>query len=390
MRIKLKAIALLTVLSMTACLAASCNTKENSSSAASSGNAAQSSSASSDVSSEEVSSSDMSSEQDTASQPNQTLHKPPVSSSGTGSYDEPDDEPDDEEPPRELTAIEKPSNEFTDTKLGKYKYVWGDEFNSNQLDLSKWTIKAHSPASLDTFMPEWGNENLSKVFHMKDGLATQNFRRWYDPTNTLIQYAQTAHLMTRPTMSWQYGYLEVRLRMSFRPGEANAIWMSSGNALNNKNDYCGLEVDVFETLGSTDSVTPNIHFWYKDGRHTDYNGTYLKGEAKSYSFFDTTNLANEFHLYGFEWTPTEMAMYVDGEKYWTLDTTKSFDSDPDTTVFNQPIYLMLHGGGFTKLSAWDPALPLINNTDLPLDYSVDWVRLYQNPSMKGTQLNVAK
>lgn len=290
----------------------------------------------------------------------------------------------------QLSEIEQPTTEFEDTKFEKYKYVWGDEFEKDELDLSKWIVQMHSSESTDSLQFETGDEELPNVFRVKDGVATQNVVRWYDPTNTLIQYAKSAHLMTRPTMSYQYGYLEVRLRMSFRK-DANSIWLASNNALNsNKNSYCNIEIDVFETLASTDSLTPNIHYWYSDGRHTDYNGYALKGEPQKYTFKESYNLSNEFHIYGFEWTPTEMSMYVDGEKYWTLDTTKSFDNDPDTSVYNQPIYLMLHGGAFTNGSTWHTySGDEINNSSLPLDYSIDYVRLYQDPDMAGTQLNLA-
>lgn len=289
----------------------------------------------------------------------------------------------------ELPANEKPSTEFEDTKFGKYKYVWGDEFNGDSLDLSKWTVKTHSSASVDCLMFELGDEELPNVFRIENGVMTQNVIRWYDPTNTLIQYANSAHLMTRPTMSYQYGYLEVRLRMSFRK-DGNSMWLSSTNALNeNEKAYCGLEVDVFETKASTDSLTPNIHYWYSDGRHSDYNE--IMGKDQKYVFDESYNLANEFHVYGFEWTPTEMALYVDGEKYWTLDTTKSFDDDPDISAYNQPLYLMLHGGAFTAGSTWHAYNgDEVDNRSLPLDYSVDYVRLYQDPDVKGTQLNLAK
>lgn len=290
-----------------------------------------------------------------------------------------------------LPENQRVTEKFEDTKLGKYKYVWGDEFNTDTLDLSKWIIESHSSSGRDKLTFEQGDENLSKVFKIQNGAASLIFQRWYDQTNTLIQYAGPAELMTRPTMSWQYGYLEVRLRMSFRK-DGNAIWMASGDALNsNKDAYCGLEVDVFETLASTDSVTPNIHLWYKDGRHTDMNGYVYNGKPIKYTFANSYNLAKEFHVYGFEWTPSEMAMYVDGEKYWTLDTTKSFDDDPDISVYNQPIYLMLATGAFTPLNTWHTyAGDEIDNTSLPLDYSVDYVRLYQDSSVKGTQLNIAK
>lgn len=289
----------------------------------------------------------------------------------------------------EKPAIEKATTEFEDTKFNKYKYVWGDEFETDELDLSKWIVQMHSSESVDCLQFETGDEELPNVFRIKDGVMTQNVIRWYDPTNTLIQYAKSAHLMTRPTMSYQYGYLEVRLRMSFRK-DGNSIWLASTNALNsNKNAYCGLEMDVFETKASTDSITPNIHYWYADGRHSDYN--HIMGKDQKYIFKESYNLANEFHIYGFEWTPTEMSLYVDGEKYWTLDTTKSFDDDSDITAYNQPLYLMLHGGAFTPGSTWHSYNgDEVDNKSLPLDYSVDYVRLYQDPDMKGTQLNLAK
>ena len=121
------------------------------------------------------------------------------------------------------------------------------------------------------------------------------------------------------------------------------------------------------------------------------NGYVYNGKPIKYTFANSYNLAKEFHVYGFEWTPSEMAMYVDGEKYWTLDTTKSFDDDPDISVYNQPIYLMLATGAFTPLNTWHTyAGDEIDNTSLPLDYSVDYVRLYQDSTVKGTQLNIAK
>lgn len=301
-----------------------------------------------------------------------------------------DDEDDaDDDDKREPADNEKPSTAFTSTKLGKYQYVWGDEFTASHLDNSKWNVLVHSNENYCAKAFEEGDSELSKVFEIKDGVVNTKYIHYYDPANTLIEYAGAAQLTTKNTMSYRYGYLEVRSRMDFNK-MASAIWLVNGGALNSpESPYCGLEIDVFETLASLDSVTPNIHRWYRDGRHTNINAIQ---KPKPFTFFDTTNLSNEYHLYGFEWTPTEISMYVDDVKYWTLDTTKSFDDDNDTGCYNLPMYLMISGASaFTSGSTWFPYTgAILSNESLPLTQSIDWVRLYQDPAVTGSQLNVKK
>ncbi len=303
-----------------------------------------------------------------------------------------DDDYDDFSFETELTEMEKPSDKFYSTKLGKYKYVWGDDFKSNTLDKSKWDLVPHGYSdNLEAKRLDFTSPDISKVFFLKDGLAVSRMIRYYDPENSLIQYAYNAGLSTRGNMSYRYGYLEVRARMTFKK-DKNSIWLLTGPEVlgGNETDYCGLEIDVFETLASFDSVTPNIHRWYRDGRHTDLNDTL--GKTQPYVFADSSNLENEFHLYGFEWTPTEMNLYVDDQKYFTFDTTKSFDNDPDTTCYNLPMDLRFGmGGAFTQGSTWHAyAGDEVEIANLPLEGAIDWVRLYQDPSVKTNLLYTSK
>lgn len=310
----------------------------------------------------------------------------PIPQPADDDEDEDEDEVDDK---REPADNEKPSAVFTSTKFGKYRYVWGDEFTASHLDGSKWNVLVHSDENYSAKAFEEGDPELSKVFEIKDGAVNTKYIHYYDPTNSLVEYAGAAQLTTKNTMSYRYGYLEVRSRMDFNK-MASAIWLVNDGALNSpESPYCGLEIDVFETLASLDSVTPNIHRWYRDGRHTNINAIQ---KPKSFTFFDTTNLSNEYHLYGFEWTPTEISMYVDDVKYWTLDTTKSFDDDNDTGCYDLPMYLMISGASaFTSGSTWFPYTgAILSNESLPLTQSIDWVRLYQDPAVTGSQLNVRK
>ena len=113
-----------------------------------------------------------------------------------------DDEDDaDEDDKREPADNEKPSTAFTSTKFGKYQYVWGDEFTSSQLDNSKWNVLVHSDENYCAKAFEEGDSELSKVFEIKDGVVNTKYIHYYDPTNSLIEYAGAAQLTTKNTMS---------------------------------------------------------------------------------------------------------------------------------------------------------------------------------------------
>ena len=101
----------------------------------------------------------------------------------------------------------------------------------------------------------------------------------------------------------------MRARVPFVRGAWPSFWSSSYGSLGPDgkqriytiDDY-SIEIDIFEVFSSTDTLAPNIHKWYGDGNHTMWND-----ENEKYTF-DSADLNNEYHLYGFEWTPTEMSM----------------------------------------------------------------------------------
>ena len=77
------------------------------------------------------------------------------------------------------------------------------------------------------------------------------------------------------------------------------------------------EVDIFEVFGSDDTLVFNLHKWdvkaTNNISHTSLDSLDLN---RSYTFENSFNLENEFHVYAFEWTPDEVSAYVDGKKYF--------------------------------------------------------------------------
>ena len=105
-------------------------------------------------------------------------------------------------------------------------------------------------------------------------------------------------------------------------------------------------------------------------------------ESRGYRFPDAEKLNDEFHVYGYEWTPEDMSFFVDGVRYFTVPIGEAHDYAPKSTlkgmaghhdfhsvIFNNEIFTPGHG--------WCPDGYRITDGDVPIEYWIDWIRLYQ-------------
>lgn len=272
-------------------------------------------------------------------------------------------------------------SDFTAEKLG-YTYVWGDEFEETSINTALWNRATKMSGTSEAIL-----DDTEKTAKTENGYLKLFATRHWDAKQSGAQFLVPWSVTTEKTMSYKYGYIEIRAKVPFIRGVWPSFWASSSGALNNKNsnyDYT-TEIDIFEVFSSRDTLVPNIHKWYENGEHTqwaDENEKYL---------FDYTTINDEYHLYGFEWTKTEIKMYVDGECYYTYDLTKNFDNgNSGMGGFDQPIYLIFNNHLFTDSSDYKPYSGCEINTDnLPAEYVIDWVRLYQKND-GVCELNLAK
>ncbi len=270
--------------------------------------------------------------------------------------------------------------EFYSSVNDGYEYVWGDEFDGNTLDTTKWTL---GDAMKGTGMMKLSDE--PEVISVKDGQLKLNAIHYYNAKTPQYEYAVPYSIMTNETMVYQYGYLEMKAKVPFKQGSWPSLWM------NNKQNKIGpartsdyfVEVDIFEVFSSVDTVSPNIHKWYDDGVHTMFSQTEKTNELnaddknKSYQFSSVSSLNDEYHIYGFEWTPTEMSMYVDGEKYMTYDLTFNYDGKSNMKGFSDAQCLIINNHIYTPDSENTNSKVEITNSSLPCNYHIDYIRLYQ-------------
>lgn len=329
-----------------------------------------------------------------------------------------EEEEEDEGPDLQKEAVVDRSNRESKVPAKYSKLMWNEEFDGNSINTDKWAIR-----------PDESGLNKSKMsfstpefMNVKDGAFHMYTRRWFDPYDPNIQYADAVGLWTKDTMSWRYGYIELCAKCPMNSTAWTSFWTQSGIRDGNKiiraddgatYDFM-LEIDMIETFGSYDTIVPNLHKWYTPKYkqkatelYAQYNPTsdeiknlHTQNEFRAkYVISESENLGNEYHTYGFEWTPTYMAWYFDGIEYdryeygtkdrYYFSQTKKVVELTDMWNFDksgQHMFFIIGNGAITPDSSGDIGDGYApTDSEYPGELAIDWVRLYQDPNQAGSE-----
>ena len=221
----------------------------------------------------------------------------------------------------------KVTTDFVSTMLDGYEFVWGDEFEGDGLNYTKWdTEQRMGGTTLTTVSRD------EDVIDVDDGRLKLHVQRIFDPEQEGMQYKVPFSVLTRYKMNHVYGYVEMRARVPYYLGCWPSWWgTNSTPSLDETKVKYTVEIDIFEVFGNS-AVVPNIHKWYN--KNYNYDFYHNPDFGRDITFFGANHTQNsekmvydweekgktveqvseEYHVYGFEWTPTEMSMYVDGTK----------------------------------------------------------------------------
>lgn len=251
---------------------------------------------------------------------------------------------------------------------GDMVLVWNDEFDTETLDSTKWALKAKmSQADIKNGTDE---RNVT----VADGKLLM--RSWREE-NPEVPYSTNTSVTTDGTMSFRYGYLEIYANVPFMRGAWPSFWTQSKD-IHRTVSYM-TEIDIFEIFASRNTVTSQLHKWdFSTGEHCQ-----LGVGGRDYFFRDNLETLNdEYHRYGFGWTPTEMYFTVDGERYFSYDITEAGNFGGFGTMqgFQDPLFVIFNNFLFTAGSSWLPdGTDVLDSTEFPIEYSIEWIRLYQKP-----------
>lgn len=216
----------------------------------------------------------------------------------------------------------------------------------------------------------WGTPSYSEKFTSLNGwYIRDNFNKTRFKDNVVVNSAGL-HLVTKkntvyPEKKWSsgyiyskqkfgYGYFECKMRYAKAKGTNNAFWLTS-DMYSWKDSNRLDEIDINEGH-SLNVLTMTLHQWLNN---YDIN----KDTTKSIHTYNE-DLSLDYHTYGFNYTPTVLEWYLDGNLIKTFDNT-----NPETQIINQKVKIIFS----TAIIHEAGVIGDVENTSM----DVEWCRYYQ-------------
>ncbi len=238
-----------------------------------------------------------------------------------------------------------------------YKLVFSDEFNADIIDSKVWTVE-------DSAIPTYGT--ATGLLEILPENVTANSTAMVLRTSLNFGGYNTGHVTTENSFSMKYGYVEIRAKFRAAPG----YWIKMILTDQNDKKKETAQIDVFNSLGGNDSIYASLGILDSDSYYSYYLDLHEpKYEAYRSTGFENGTLINDdtYHTYGVEWTPEYVRFFVDGISYGTVEVTANKYKGLKTEM-----YLDFMGGvNMTEQQTID------EEAMWPIDFQVDWVRVYQ-------------
>jgi beta-glucanase (GH16 family) len=223
-----------------------------------------------------------------------------------------------------------------------------DEFEGKELDQTKWVShiegwKGRKPAL-------FSERNVA----VSDGKLQLTMRKEkLPPEAEKLGYKDYTSAALHTKARCSYGYYEVKAK-PMNSGGSSSFWFHKEDMPN-----WLTEIDVFEIGGKAKGfehkVNITVHVWRtpKEKKHWSVGGVWVA----------PWRLADDYHVYGFEWGKHELKFYVDGVVVRSVENTH----------WHQPLLLTFDS---ETMPEW---MGMPKDEDLPSTYSVEYVRAWKKP-----------
>lgn len=249
-----------------------------------------------------------------------------------------------------------------------------DEFEGTELDTEKWHIQGTDGIYQSNFVGRPPSQFSTDNVRLEDGkLKIES--RWepdydFDPevhpnTGEVFENITTAAVISKN--QFQYGYMEIKCKAA--DAEVTSSFWTTGFQS---------ELDMFEMFGGHQTnpdwrrrLKFNMISWDPDNPYYLPDGN---GPAHTRNIQAENNTADDFHVYGFHWTADSIKVYIDGELHPDGRILKSEitnnGADNDRWVTDVPYWIWFDSETF-------PWLGLPEEADLPADYEIEYIRIWQ-------------
>ncbi len=239
----------------------------------------------------------------------------------------------------------------------KLTLVWQDEFEGpagTAPNPSNWTY--------DLGANGWGNQELENYTDSRENAALNGQGQLAITARRGSSGGYTsARLKTQGKFSFTYGRVEARIRAPKGQGIWPAFWMLGDDVTTVGWPACG-ELDIMENIGKE----PRIN-------HGSVHGPGYSGGHDITAQIEppgTAALADDFHVYGLDWSPNRLEFFFDGQVYHTV-TPAALPANKKW-VFDKPMFVLLD----LAVGGMWPGNP-DQTTEFPQTMLVDYVRVYR-------------
>lgn len=249
-----------------------------------------------------------------------------------------------------------------------WELVWSDEFEGEELDLTKWTYQIGRGANYGLI--NWGNDELQYYTDHEENLYLEDGKlhiRALEESMGTADYT-SARIRSKNKGDWTYGRFEARAKMPEGQGLWPAIWMMPTESVYGGWPQSG-EIDIVELLGHEPHIVHGtVHYGPPWPNNLERSGSFTLSEG---------TFSEDFYVFAIEWAPTFIRWYVDDQLY-ALVTTNHLQ--PHDWPFDQDFHFLLNvavGGNW-------PGNP-DETTEFPQEMIVDYVRVYQDSDAVSTE-----
>lgn len=225
-----------------------------------------------------------------------------------------------------------------DDKLidGKWKLKWNDEFDSNEIDKSKWNVLKRKD-NYNNELQFYTEDNVIQENGVLNIIGKKQQKKVKEYTSGLID--------TRNKFAFKYGRIDIRAKNPEGKGLFPAIWMMPNNS---SKKYP--EIDIMEMIGQEPFNIYGVVHYEEDGK---YMRSFNNIKLEDYS---------GYHIYSFEWNDSNLKWYVDGNLFHSTNFG----------VSHEKMYIIINlaiGGNWPG----DPN----EKTIFPSGFIIDYVRVYK-------------
>jgi len=263
---------------------------------------------------------------------------------------------------------------YQGTQVSHYLLTWSDEFNGTEVNEKRWNYR------LDC--KHWSQQRKANNT-VSGGLYRIHLRKESVdcPNNNALQPGQQKGQKPAGKVQYtgggiiskdelRYGYYEAKLKMPSGAGWHTSFWMMRNQFIDSTSKHdlnSNIELDPVEN-DSIDLKHYQIdaHQWSPTPGTEDPGRKQNKVGTKQVRFKDETRL-DDFHIYGLEFTSTHLRYFFDGK----LQKETSFDVNQykhnDISIW------------FTSIASFLANTKQVDNSHLPAEAQVDYVRFFQTP-----------